>query len=499
MRRDLDRSSGYTLSNLNENTLMGRYSSSSSMMSSSSIPSSIILSSTSSVTRRPPRDSSIGALGRSNRESSLTRVGSLRIRDNSLPRMLEVALPSLTSSTSQTSSSNRYSVVMPLDNGLGAETARYARENAIKEIHDNFMKGYKDTNDKINNRNVDEQGERRTKSYARILGTTSAVTNISEDEVKKHCISEMFMETGRFSTKTLAAVSSLENCDSRKKKDYNWRKEMEEYESSGQMERDRRARNIANAVGRRDAVESPRKREMPSTDDEDIWAVRKAPRKPDPVEAPKPPKPAPVQKVETPAPRKVELAPAKKVETPVVQKVEQAPAKKAETPVVRKVEAKQNTEAPATEKKSWRDNHPEKASTASQQRQQNRAERQQLMEALQQQKLEEQQRLQRQLKQEKEAQAAKLESNPDDDQEEMKVDASVEGSTDKPEDGSAEKPAENPDEDGMKKMRQDFFANMSNLDEEFEAGRSKLAKLRERIRRAKGVVQEVDVALQSSS
>ncbi len=29
----------------------------------------------------------------------------------------------------------------------------------------------------------------------------------------------------------------------------------------------------------------------------------------------------------------------------------------------------------------------------------------------------------------------------------------------------------------------------SSLDEEFEAGRSKLAKLRERIRRAKGVVQ----------
>jgi hypothetical protein len=55
------------------------------------------------------------------------------------------------------SSSNRFSTVLPLDNGLGTETARYARENAIKEIHDNFMKGYKDTNDKINNRNVDEQ------------------------------------------------------------------------------------------------------------------------------------------------------------------------------------------------------------------------------------------------------------------------------------------------------------------------------------------------------
>ena len=75
-----------------------------------------------------------------------------------------------------------------------------------------------------------------------------------------------------------------------------------------------------------DAVESPRKREMPSTvDDEDIWAVRKAPRKPDPVEAPKPPKP--VQKVEAPAPRKVEPAP--------VRKVEQAPVKKVETPITK--------------------------------------------------------------------------------------------------------------------------------------------------------------------
>jgi hypothetical protein len=37
----------------------------------------------------------------SDRETSLTRVGSLRLRDNSLPRMREVALPSLTSSTAQ--------------------------------------------------------------------------------------------------------------------------------------------------------------------------------------------------------------------------------------------------------------------------------------------------------------------------------------------------------------------------------------------------------------
>jgi hypothetical protein len=43
-----------------------------------------------------------------------------------------------------------------------------------------------------------------------------------------------------------------------------------------------------------------------------------------------------------------------------------------------------------------------------------------------------------------------------------------------------------------------FLKNFS-LDEEFEAGRSKLAKLRERIRRAKGVIKDADEALKNSS
>ena len=46
------------------------------------------------------------------------------------------------------------------------------------------------------------------------------------------------------------------------------------------------------------------------------------------------------------------------------------------------------------------------------------------------------------------------------------------------------------------------FVNVSeffSLDVEFEAGRSKLAKLRERIRRAKGVIKDADAALQNSS
>lgn len=470
LRKEMDKHSGYTLSNLNESSQMGKYSSSSLSATSTIIPSSVTLSSTSSVvSRRPPRDSSIGALGRANRETSLTRVGSIRLKDSSLPRMKEVALPSLTSSAVQASSR-----VMPLDNGLGSETARYARENAIKEIHDNFMKSYKDTNDKINNRSVDEQGERRSKAYAKIMGTTAAINYISEEEVKKQCISEMFMETGRFSTKTLAAVTSLENFDSRRKKDYNWRKTMEEYESSGQMERDKRARNIASAVGRRETAETHRKREIQDTDDGDIWAVKKAPRKPDPE-----------QEIKKPAPR---------TETQVRKVVQAAP--KTEP---RKPEAPKPAEpipAPVEPRKSRLDNHPEKVL---QRQQENRSEKEQLLQQLQQQRLEQQQRVlkQQKLEQEKleEEQLRKKEEEPAEKAEEMKVD---EAAVEQPA-SEVPKPATEEDEDGMKKMRKDFFANMSSLDEEFEAGRSKLAKLRERIRRAKGVIKEADAALQNSS
>ena len=40
--------------------------------------------------------------------------------------------------------------------------------------------------------------------------------------------SEMFMDTNKFSTKTLSAINNLEGAVIRKKQDYNWRKEMEE-------------------------------------------------------------------------------------------------------------------------------------------------------------------------------------------------------------------------------------------------------------------------------
>ena len=40
--------------------------------------------------------------------------------------------------------------------------------------------------------------------------------------------SEMFMDTNKFSTKTLSAINGLEGAVIRKNKEYNWRKEMEQ-------------------------------------------------------------------------------------------------------------------------------------------------------------------------------------------------------------------------------------------------------------------------------
>lgn len=43
-------------------------------------------------------------------------------------------------------------------------------------------------------------------------------------------------------------------------------------------------------------------------------------------------------------------------------------------------------------------------------------------------------------------------------------------------------------------MKSDFDSMMSNLDQEMEAGRSKLAKLREKIRRTKANIKAADDA-----
>ena len=75
--------------------------------------------------------------------------------------------------------SNRHSIALPsvpiLDGGLGSETAKFQRQNELKEIHNSFMKGFKDTNNKLNGDivNAEEQADRRSKAYAKIIGDQS--------------------------------------------------------------------------------------------------------------------------------------------------------------------------------------------------------------------------------------------------------------------------------------------------------------------------------------
>ena len=57
---------------------------------------------------------------------------------------------------------------------------------------------------------------------------------------------------------------------------------------------------------------------------------------------------------------------------------------------------------------------------------------------------------------------------------------------------------EEEDSHGTKQMKSDFDAKMLAMEQEMSAGRSKLAKLRERIRKAKGTVKEADKALDDS-
>ena len=83
--------------------------------------------------------------------------------------------------------SNRHSIAVPvLDNGLGSETAKYNRQNDLKEIHNSFMKGFKDTNNKLNGEKavIDDQGDRRSKAYSKIINDQPSYA--SEVDYQRH-------------------------------------------------------------------------------------------------------------------------------------------------------------------------------------------------------------------------------------------------------------------------------------------------------------------------
>jgi len=253
IRNDMNRASAYIMQNDYKNDYASNLLNTSSTLTRQN----------SHVTRRP-RDSSLGALGRPNRDSSLTRTGAYT-RESSLPRYKEshVALNNIShkspTSLITTIISNRHSIALPstpiLDNGLGSETAKYQRQNELKEIHNSFMKGFKDTNNKLNGDMETEivNGEKRSKAYAKIIGEQS--NYMAEQEYQRQNYSDMFIDTGKFSTRTLSAIKNLDGTVMKKKtrnpEEYQWRKDMEQYEKSSEYEKEKRIRNVANSSNRR--------------------------------------------------------------------------------------------------------------------------------------------------------------------------------------------------------------------------------------------------------
>jgi len=335
---------------------------------------------------------------------------------------------------------------------LGAETMKYNRQNAVKDIHTNFMRGLKDTNNKISSdAATTEEIEKRTKSYQKIISDApSAYYNLTEEQSKRHCMSEMFIETGRFSTRTVAAINNLEGAEMRHKKegDYQWRKEMEEYEKSAEFAKEKRMRSIKNNHNRRmdkenefvpistPPVRKSRKVEEASTDD-DHWAtaaIRKKQPPPTQPSAPLPEKPKYVK-----------------------------PSQRQDT------ENKEEETTPT--RKSWRERMAERQ----------KKEAAEATEAAAAAKT-------------KEQTVVEVAKTVPADENKPVIEA-VEADA-PPAAKPAEEPKEGEDEDGTKKLKFDFDNKMAGLEAEMAAGRSKLAKLRERIRKAKGAIKDADKALE---
>jgi len=390
---DLDRSSGYLLGSMSN-----------------------VLPSSSSVRRA--RESSLTSLGR---VTSDTTTSSVRMRDSSLTRG---GRPSATESV-------RNSVVIP----SSFETAKYNREQEMKEIHLNFMKQYDTTKKKLADEPVVEDTERKSKAYQRIVNNDPP-RYLDEREAKKACVSEMFMDTSKFSTKTLSAINGLDGAVLRKKdKAYNWRKEMDDYEKRTEFDRDVRARNVS-ALHRNDP-------------EEDHWAVNQ---------------------------RKSEDRKRTSRDT-IERPIEKAAKKEQESEVV----------------KSWREKR--EAERATEQTSEPEPERQSWRE-----KLAEKQKQEAEEKKQMEADAATTAATVAEAKQRAlaaAADATADSSTKSAEptaDGEKTAEEEDADENGTRQLKKDVGFLFSGLEQEFEESKSARAKLRERIKKVKQDIKEADDA-----
>merc|ERR1712228_1125527 len=369
---------------------------------------------------RRNRDGSIGTLGRANLNLD---SGTVRFRDSSRNRGGRI-------NPSDTAIRNSVMVPTSMKVETALETAKYSREQQMKEIHNNFMKQYTDTRKKLNDE--PEDAERKSKAYQRIVNNDPP-RYLDEREAKKARVSEMFMDTSKFSTKTLSAINGLEGAVLRKKdKEYNWRKEMDDYEKRAEYERDVRARNVSalhrNAEPEEDHWVNQRKQ-----------ADRKRQTKED-IEKP--------------------IEKAAKTDSEAVKSWRE------------KREAAKATEIiePEPERKSWREKLAEKQAKEEEEKKQKEADAAAAAAAV------------AEAKQRAEAAAA-----------DASADNKTANAAESTADGEkAEGEEEEEDANGTKQLKSDIGFMFSGLEQEMEAGKSKLAKLRERIKKAKTAIKDAD-------
>eukprot|EP00096_Caligus_rogercresseyi_P009213 TRINITY_DN3093_c0_g2_i1.p1 TRINITY_DN3093_c0_g2~~TRINITY_DN3093_c0_g2_i1.p1 ORF type:complete len:486 (-),score=106.74 TRINITY_DN3093_c0_g2_i1:800-2191(-) len=363
----------------------------------------------------------------------------------------------ISSSATSSTSSRQTTKAYPKDFNPYSETARFKREQEMKDIHEEFMKTWDNQRGKLNNE------EKKTKAYHKIMGT--AVSALEDRDYTRQTIGDIFKDMNTFSTKTVAALSTLDSQGPNKNKNYNWRKEIEKYETTGQLERDARIRNI----------EIRNKRSEPSES-------YKPPRRSESTARIRPRVPSPEKKTLKMTSNISRIAHEAKIEIPVLVKEQKEPQVPLSKPSKNKVTAPKEEEKPTVKKEepspvlSKEESSPVLTSEESCPVLTKEKSSPVLNKRTKVTKVEEIKEQPSELPKHDESQSPKpVESN-----------------------NAAEVPAENvveEDEDanGTKKMKDEFSSRMASLDAEMTQGRSNLARIRERIRKAKQGLMEIEI------
>eukprot|EP00094_Tigriopus_californicus_P002806 TCALIF_02706-PA protein Name:"Protein of unknown function" AED:0.34 eAED:0.34 QI:0/1/0.33/1/1/0.66/3/0/382 len=375
---------------------------------------------------------------------------------------------------------NRRSVV--LSSGLGSETAKYNREVALKEISKSFNDDFRQNQMKYHHTDPNEiEADRMNKARSKILGPSSGPTAYLDDHFERRAaVSDLFGDTQKFSSRTVAAVGNLLDRNAKKdKKDYAWRKDIEDYEKSSEfgLQQKLRSYESRNRKRREEELQQSNRRQAEtkpaSTHSKPPLAPAAKSLKIEHDTFTKPSrKIEPVVKAEKSIPIKIE----QKAEIEKMDTTSTVPTKPKGDPeaVVEPMEAKKKKVITTKKVKKPAGSGSEDAVLKS-------VDNTALIDT----KLSDSE--------------ANAQTKTESTSEPVKATVSVQDENVAPDttEGPPKEAQEEEGDDvhGTKKMRSDFDTKMDSLAAEMEAGRSKLAKLRERIRKAKGAIKEADDAM----